>query len=239
MRIRVLFFGVLKDIVGRAEETVEISADTTIGGLFQSYTERFATLRRNRSSIVFARNREFSSADTVLSDNDEIAFLPPVSGGSGRVIRDPGGHVFMIIRQAIESRRLVEALQRPEDGAVVVFEGVVRNNTRGRATTYLEYECYEEMAVEQMARIGREIASTFEIGRIGIIHRLGRLEIGEASVAVVTAAPHRKPAFEAALEGINRLKRQVPIWKKEFFADGAVWVEGEWDQGLLGSSTRQ
>jgi molybdopterin synthase catalytic subunit len=94
------------------------------------------------------------------------------------------------------------------------------------------------MAKESMARIGREIAAQFAIGRIGMIHRLGRLEIGEASVAVVTTAPHRKAAFEAALEGINRLKREVPIWKKEFFADGAVWVDGEWDERLLADSSK-
>jgi|SRR6185312_5069221 molybdopterin synthase catalytic subunit len=239
MRIRVLFFGVLKDIIGRAEDTIEIGAGATIGSLFQSYAERFATLRDKRSSIVFARNREFSPLDTVLRDNDEVAFLPPVSGGSGPVICDPGGHLFVITREVIESQRLATALQRPEDGAVVVFEGIVRNNTSGRATVYLEYECYEQMAIQEMARIGREIGSSYAIGRIGMIHRLGRLEIGEASVAIITTAPHRKPAFEAALEGINRLKRQVPIWKKEFFADGAVWVDGEWDQRILESSAPQ
>ena len=117
---------------------------------------------------------------------------------------------------------------------MIVFEGIVRNNTKGRPTRYLEYECYEPMALDGLARIGREIAAERAIGRIALIHRLGRLEIGEASVAVIVTAPHRKPAFEAALEGINRLKREVPIWKKEFFEDGAVWVEGEWDDKLPG-----
>jgi molybdopterin synthase catalytic subunit len=233
MRVRVLFFGVLKDVVGRPEETIEVGPGSTIGGVFQEYAERFATLHDRRSSIVFARNREFSPVDTVLSDNDEVAFLPPVSGGLEHIIRCPAGHLFAITREVIQSRQLVDQLQRPEDGAVVVFEGVARNNTKGRPTEHLEYECYEEMAIEQMARIGREIAAHFAVGRLGMIHRLGRLEIGEASVAVVATAPHRKAAFEAALEGINRLKREVPIWKKEFFADGAVWVDGEWDERLL------
>ncbi len=239
MRARVLFFGVLKDIVGRSEETVEVAPGSTIRSLFQSYVERFATLRDKRSSIVFARNREFSPADTVLADGDEVAFLPPVSGGTNRVIRDSAGNLFVITRQPIESRRLVAALQRPEDGAVVVFEGVVRNNTRGRQTTHLEYECYEEMAIEQMARIGKEITAQGDISRLGMVHRLGLLQIGEASVSVVATAPHRKPAFDAALEGINRLKREVPIWKKEFFADGAVWVDGEWSGELLQSIAEQ
>jgi molybdopterin converting factor subunit 1 len=235
MRVRVLFFGVLKDMVGTAEESIDVPSHTTLAGLFERYSERHETLRGKRPSILFARNREFATPDTALAENDEVAFLPPVSGGSAA---DSAGHIFAITREPIDTRKLTAALQRPEDGAVVVFEGVVRNNTKGRATTHLEYECYEEMAREQMARIGREIAAQFAIGRIGMVHRLGRLEIGEASVVVIATAPHRKPAFEAALEGINRLKREVPIWKKEFFADGAVWVDGEWDERLLAGSSK-
>jgi MoaE-MoaD fusion protein len=233
MRVRVLFFGVLKDIVGMAEESLEIAPNSTLAYLFETYSERFETLRDKRPSILFARNREFATPDAVLAEDDEVAFLPPVSGGSGPTIRDSAGHVFAITRDMIDSKELARGLQRPEDGAVVVFEGTVRNNTKGRPTLYLEYECYQEMALAQMAQLGREIAGQFAIGRIAFVHRLGRLEIGETSVAVVTTAPHRKPAFEAALEGINRLKREVPIWKKEFFADGAVWVDGEWDERLL------
>ena len=115
------------------------------------------------------------------------------------------------------------------------FEGVVRNNSGGRETLFLEYESYEQMAVEVMARIGREIAAAHAIGRIGMIHRLGRLEIGEASVLIVVTAPHRKAAFDACREGIDRLKKLAPIWKKEHFADGAVWVEGEWDSSVQSS----
>ena len=238
MRVRVLFFGVLKDIVGTGEESLEIEPHSTLSSLFEAYSERFETLRDKRPSILFARNREFTTPDTVLADNDEVAFLPPVSGGAEPSIHDADGHVFALTRDVIDSKQLSRSLQRPQDGAVVVFEGVVRNNTKGRPTLYLEYECYEQMALEQIARIGREIAGQFAIDRIGVVHRLGRLQIAEASVAVVATAAHRKPAFEAALEAINRLKREVPIWKKEFFADGAVWVEGEWDERLrAGSST--
>jgi molybdopterin synthase catalytic subunit len=118
----------------------------------------------------------------------------------------------------------------------VVFEGVVRDNSKGRATAYLEYECYEEMALAQMTKIGQEIVAKFGISRIGIVHRLGRLDIGEASVAVIATAPHRRPAFEAALAGIDRLKREVPIWKKEIFTDGEEWVEGQWDKNLAGQA---
>lgn len=225
MRVRVLFFGVLKDVVGRAEDSLEIASGATLASVFESYAERFATLREKRSSILFARNREFSRPDTTLCEDDEVAFLPPVSGGSG--------NIFAIIRQPIDSRALADQLKRPEDGAVVIFEGIVRNNSNGRATSYLEYHAYEEMALAAMTRIGEQIARELAIGRIGMVHRLGRLEIGEASVAVVATAPHRRPAFEAALAGIDRLKREVPVWKKEFFQDGSEWVEGEWDEKFL------
>jgi molybdopterin synthase catalytic subunit len=241
MLVRVLFFGVLKDIVGRSEETLEVAPQSTIGSVFEAFSGRYETLRDKRPSILFARNREFASADVMLTENDEVAFLPPVSGGVGAplTIEDADGHFFAITRQAIDTQQLVNKMQRPDDGAVVVFEGVVRNNTKGRRTEYLEYECYEQMALEQMARIGLQIASDFAVGRLGIVHRLGRLEIGEASVVVVTTAPHRGAAFDAARQGIDRLKREVPIWKKEFFADGAVWVDGEWDERLRAGSVVQ
>jgi MoaE-MoaD fusion protein len=237
MRVKVLFFGVLKDMTGCSEDFLEIAPNTTLASVFDAYTERFATLRDKRPSILFARNREFSKPDTMLSDNDEIAFLPPVSGGSDKLWRQEDGHIFAITHDPLDSRAVAEILKRPEDGAVVIFEGVVRNNTRGRATSHLEYECYPEMALPHMMRIGREIAAASRIGHIAIVHRLGRIAIGEASVAVVVTAPHRRPAFEAALAGIDRLKREVPIWKKEIFADGAEWVEGEWGENLLSHLT--
>ena len=115
----------------------------------------------------------------------------------------------------------------------MTFEGVTRNNTKGRPTRYLDYECYEPMALKTMAEIGEAIVRTHEISRIAMVHRLGRVEIGETSVVVIAAAPHRRPAFEAALEGINKLKKLVPVWKKEYFADGEVWVDGEWDDSVV------
>jgi len=236
MRVRVLFFGVLKEIVGSAEETIEIEPQSTLANVFEGYSERFETLRDKRPSILFARNSEFATPETVLADDDEVAFLPPVSGGATPAIHDAEGHLFSITREVIHSQEFARTLQRPEDGAVVIFEGVVRNNTKGRATLYLEYECYEQLALKQISEIGREIAGQYDVGRLGVVHRLGRLDIGEASVVVVATAPHRRPAFAAALEAIDRLKREVPIWKKEFFADGAVWVDGEWDERLLARS---
>jgi molybdopterin synthase catalytic subunit len=233
MRVRVLFFGVLKDIVGSSEESIEVESNSTLGSVFEHYSQRFETLRNKRSSILFARNNEFARAETALAESDEVAFLPPVSGGSSPAIYSDAGHVFAITREVIRSEEFARNLQRPEDGAVVIFEGVVRNNSKGRSTLYLEYECYEQLALKQIAAIGREIAEQNQLGRLGVVHRLGRLEIGEASVLIVATAPHRRPAFHAALEAIDRLKREVPIWKKEIFADGEVWVDGEWDERLL------
>ncbi len=239
VRIRVLFFGVVRDITGVREDTVEVATGSAVATVFEHYASRFPRLREMSSSLVLARNQQFSDPSTALGEGDEVAFLPPVSGGSTdflEEITDPEGHFFAITRHPIDARALVARLQRPEDGAVVTFDGVTRNNTKGRATRYLEYECYEKMAIQVMAQLGRDIASkpteAGAIGRIGIIHRVGHLDICEASVVIVVTSPHRKAAFIAAHEAIDRLKRTVPIWKKEFFADGDVWVEGEWDASL-------
>ena len=233
MRVRVLFFGVLKEVAGRSEEEIETSPQTTIASLFDSYRQRFATLDARRSSILFARNREFATPDTILSDGDEVAFLPPVSGGSASATQAP---LVSITRDVIDVRALADQIRAGCDGAVITFEGVVRDNTKGRQTTHLEYESYEPLAIAQMERVAAEITRQFSVTRIGVIHRLGTLQIGEASVVIVVGSPHRRAAFQAALETIDRLKREVPIWKKEFFSDGEVWVEGEWDEALRSQS---
>lgn len=226
----------LKDVCGRAEDTLELPAGSTAGSVFEHYAAAMPRLREMAASIVLARNHEFARPADALAEGDEIALLPPVSGGAPSrpagplEIVDDAGHYFAITRGAIDARALEARVLAGSDGALVTFHGVVRNNTRGRATLRLEYECYEAMALRKMAEIGREIAAQFAIGRIAMVHRLGVLEIGEASVMVVVSAPHRRASFDAALEGINRLKKLVPVWKKEFFADGEVWVEGEWDE---------
>ena len=225
----------LRDITGVGEDQIEVPEGSRLEQVFAAYSARFPRLREASGSIVLALNQQFASPATAVSEGDEIAFLPPVSGGAGftQEIEEAGGNFFALTRSAIDGAAVVRRLLRGEDGACVNFEGVTRNNSKGRATRYLDYECYEPMAVKVMAEIGGEIARAFAIGRIAMVHRLGRVEIGETSVAVVVTAPHRKPAFDAALEGINRLKRMVPIWKKEYFADGEVWVDGEWDDAVI------
>ena len=236
VQIRVLFFGMIRDITGLREDSLTLTSGGDLGSVFEHYASRFPALRGMASSVVLALNQEFASPAAPVSEGDEVAFLPPVSGGSGRYLQeitDPAtGNFYALTRDPIDSAALARLMLRGEDGAVVAFDGVTRNNTKGRATRYLEYECYEGMAVKTMARIGQEIAQSSQIGRIAMVHRLGRLEIGEASVAVVVTSPHRRAAFDAALEGINRLKKLVPVWKKEYFADGEVWVEGEWDDSV-------
>src|SRR5580698_4055115 len=233
MHARVLFFGMLKEVVGRASEDAEFPAGADLRVVFECYAERFPRLREMAASIVVARNQEFAALSTALTDGDEVAFLPPVSGGSDCAVEtEDGGHYFALTRETIDTRSLVARIQTGAEGAVVTFEGTVRNNTKGRPTLCLDYDCYEPMALKTMAQIGREIAGSHAVTRVAMVHRLGRMLVGEISVAVIVAAPHRKPAFDAALEGINRLKKLVPIWKKEHFADGEVWVEGEWDRDV-------
>ncbi|MBI2689536.1 MAG: molybdopterin converting factor subunit 1 [Acidobacteria bacterium] len=236
MRIRVLFFGVLRDFTGQRECELDLPDGITAAGLFDYFAAQFPALEAARRSVTVARNQEFADPGVLLADGDEIALLPPVSGGSGRWIHEitstEKGNFYGLTRQPIDAPAVARDLLQGADGAFVNFEGVVRNNTKGRPTRYLEYECYEAMAIKMMAQIGDEITAAHPISRIAMLHRLGRMEIGETSVAVIAFSPHRKPAFDAALEGINKLKKLVPIWKKEYFADGEVWVEGEWDERL-------
>ena len=210
---------------------------SSLDTIFEHYASQFPRLRELRASTVLALNQQFTKGPAPVADGDEVALLPPVSGGSSdgpysHQVVDEAGNFFALTRHVIDSKAVVNRILRGDDGAYVDFVGVVRNNTKGRRTLYLDYECYEAMAIQVMATLGREIKASHSIGRIAMIHRLGRMEIGEASVAVIVTSPHRKPAFDAALEGINRLKKTVPIWKKEYFADGEVWVEGEWDDSV-------
>jgi molybdopterin converting factor subunit 1 len=237
VRIHVLFFGAVREIVGLKEDQLEVPDGAHLQSILENYGARFPRLREMAGSVVLALNQQFAPLSSVVADGDEVALLPPVSGGTGvytqHIVDPAGGNFFALTRDPIDGAAVARRLLRGEDGAFVNFEGVARNNSKGRETRHLEYECYEPMAVKVMAEIGGEIAHSFPIGRIAMVHRLGRIDIGETSVSVVVTAPHRKPAFDAALEGINRLKRLVPIWKKEFFVDGEVWVDGEWDESVV------
>jgi molybdopterin synthase catalytic subunit len=223
----------LRDLVGRPSEETEFPAGASLKTVFEAYAARYPRVRELAPSIVVARNQEFAALSTCVEEGDEVAFLPPVSGGAaGAVEICENGNFFALTRHAIDTHAVITRIQTGGDGAVVTFEGVVRNNTKGRPTLCLDYECYESMALKMLARIGGEIAAAHEVTHIAMVHRLGRMLVGETSVVVIVTAPHRRAAFDAALEGINRLKKVVPIWKKEHFVDGEVWVEGEWDRDV-------
>ncbi len=170
-------------------------------------------------TAAVAVNRDYVKPEYVLSDGDEVAILPPVSGGVG-------GHVELV-REKIDADAIVRATKAGVDGAVCVFDGIVRDNTRGRATLHLDYEAYEEMALKQMQLLRAEAIEHFKVREVAIVHRLGRLQVGETSVLIVVASAQRGAAFEACRWVIDTLKKTVPIWKREQFADGAVWADGE------------
>jgi len=224
MRVRVLFFGQLKDIVGLAEDHAELSDGARVEDLFERYGRRFPKLAEFRPSIAASVNQEYAPWRAPLSAGDEVAFLPPVSGGQQAAVEED---VFQLVREPIRATELVESLKAPDDGAVVVFDGFVRNNFKGQRTLYLEYEAYEAMALAKMREIGAQVREKFPVHRLAIVHRLGRLEIGETSVLIAVSSPHRAAAFDACRFAIDTLKHTVPIWKKEYFFGGAVWAEGE------------
>ena len=226
MQVRVLFFGVLKDLAGKASDSISLPENATLGDVLSHYEEVIPRLTETASSLAMSVNQEYAGPATRLRPGDEVALLPPVSGGVDANAARRSQHAA-IIRERIETVSIIEGIKRPEDGAAVVFEGIVRNHTRGRRTLYLDYEAYEEMALKQMEALAARALAEYKIRDVAIVHRLGRLEIGETSVLIAVASAHRAAAFEACRWLIDTLKRTVPIWKKEHFEDGAVWADGE------------
>jgi molybdopterin synthase catalytic subunit len=208
----------LKDLAGFSADTLAVHEGAVLGDVLAHYEKRVPKLKELMPSIAMSVNREYAGPEAPLHPGDEVALLPPVSGGTGKAC---------LVRTKIDAERVVQALKHPEDGAVVVFDGIVRNNTRGRRTLFLEYEAYEEMSLQKMEGLAQQAINDFKVRDIAIVHRLGRLEIGETSVLIGVASAHRAAAFEASRWIIDTLKKTVPIWKKEYFEDGAVWADGE------------
>lgn len=228
MQVHVLPFGVLKDWLGSSASTVELAPGATVADLLvrisTSHSARGVVLR----GIAVSVNAEYAPASHVLRDGDEVGLLPPVSGGTA----GPGGSakaavVTALTRAVIDTEKLVASCKRGEDGAVVVFDGIVRNHTRNRQTLHLDYEAYEEMALRQMESLSHEAVGRFGVRHVTLVHRLGRLQVGETSVLIVVASAHRGQGFDACRWLIDTLKKTVPIWKKETFVDGVVWAAGE------------
>jgi molybdopterin synthase catalytic subunit/molybdopterin converting factor small subunit len=244
MQVRVLPFGVLKDWLGVSASTVDLPEGATVAELLERLTTTLPArhLVPPLSSIAVSVNAEYATSTHVLQEGDEVGLLPPVSGGGPThptEIPDEIGLptslaasldrslVTALTRVPIDAENLIAAAKRGEDGAVVVFDGIVRNHTRGRQTLYLDYEAYEEMARKQLDELTGEARTRFGVRQVTLVHRLGRLLVGETSVLIVVASTHRAQAFDACRWLIDTLKKTVPIWKKETFADGAVWAAGE------------
>jgi molybdopterin converting factor subunit 1 len=236
IRVRLLYFAAAREEVGRAEEQLEVSAPATAASVLAEVLDAHPALRRFGRSLLVAVNEEYAGAETRVRAGDEVAIFPPVSGGAGEAgsveaheqEASTTEDFFELTTDPINVGAVARRIVPPQCGATVTLDGYVRRFTRGRdQTLYLIYEAYEPMARAEMIRLGVQAHEKFEIAHIGIVHRTGRLEIGETSVVISVSAPHRRAAFEACEWAIRELKRTVPIWKKEFFAGGEVWIEGE------------
>ncbi|HKS26741.1 MAG TPA: molybdenum cofactor biosynthesis protein MoaE [Pyrinomonadaceae bacterium] len=231
--VRVLFFGAARDAAGCDEAGLALRSASTAADAFEEILKRYPELRRFGRSLLFAVNQQYAplNAAREILDGDELAVFPPVSGGAAATeskTEEPGARDFCeLTTEPIDVGHVARRVVPPECGATVTLDGYVREWTRGRRSLYLVYEAYAPMALSEMQRLCRTAHELFDIAHIGIVHRTGRLEIGETSVVISVSAPHRRAAFEACEWAIKELKRTVPIWKKEFYEDGEVWVEGE------------
>lgn len=220
IRVRLRLFARLREQAGTGELDLELPSGSTAGDVLAEIVRRYPDLDVHPGRLRAAINHELSGWTATLRDGDELALIPPVSGGG------PAAVLIEIGDEPLDARRIEAAVAHPGAGGICTFTGVVRDNSLGRAVTHLEYEAYGEMAKAEMERIAGEIAQRWPEARVAMAHRTGRLEIGEPSVVVSVSCPHRAEAFEACRWGIDRLKETVPIWKKEFAADGESWIEG-------------
>jgi len=214
--VRVLLFAALREAVGEKSLELELRDSATLADLLAELEARHAALARYRGRLLVARNEERTPLGARLADGDEVALLPPVSGGAERAWVDAA---------PLSLDALLREVTGPEMGGVVTFTGVVRNRARGEAIDHLEYEAYAPMAEKELRKIVDAVHERWPHVRIALSHRVGRLAVGDAAVMIAAAAPHRAEAFEACRFAIDKLKASVPIWKKEFAASGSYWVE--------------
>ena len=221
MEVDVRYFAIIREIVGHSAERREVPEGATVGDLFGQLIRDHPRLERMRPVTMLMVNKAYVAHDHELHDGDELALIPPVSGGS-----QPR---FRIQSEPLDPRFTELLVAHPGAGAIATFIGTVRDHGRGRAVTRLEYEAYAPAAELTMAQIGDEIRERWGIDHVAIVHRIGSLAVGEASVVISVASAHRDAAFEACRYAIERIKEIVPIWKKEHYADGAVWLGSEHD----------
>lgn len=220
VRLRLRCFAAVREVLGSDELEVTAPAGATVDQLLRQLVEQAPALGGVR--LAFAVNRAYARGDRVLQDGDEVAFIPPISGGSGALDL----FRFEFTDQPIDPRPLEREVRTDRDGAVVTFAGTTRNHNDGAAVAGLAYEAYTEMAQKVMGQLFEQAVKAFPITRARVVHRLGEVPVGEISVLVVVAAEHRAPAFEACRFLIDRLKDEVPIWKRERLAGdgGARWI---------------
>ena len=221
MKIRLRCFASVKDIVGQRDVVLELPDGMTAGGLLQHVTAEYPSLARLAPSLRLAVTQEYVESAHALADGDEVALIPPVSGGVD---------LYEVTEDPLSLDALARAVGQTSSGAVATFLGIVREFARGRRVCFLEYDAYPEMATAEMRRIGEEIRRQWPVDRIAMVHRIGRLAIGEASVAIAVSSPHRREALQACAYAIERVKEIVPIWKREVWADGAEWIGSTVDE---------
>ncbi len=219
-RLTLKFFATLRERARTAELSREFPPGTTVGEIWSGLLEEIPALGGHRDGVAFAVNHEYVKEDYQPADRDEVAFIPPVSGGIDPSWIGPIG----IGRATVDGAALERAVAHPAAGAIVTFVGTTRRDNAGRNVLRLEYEAYEPMALAEMRKLAREAGERSSIVRIAIQHRIGFVDIGETSVAIAVSAAHRAEAFEACRFAIDRLKEVVPIWKKEYFEGGEVWI---------------
>jgi molybdopterin synthase catalytic subunit len=220
MNIHLRYFASFRETTGQNEESITLPDGTTVAGVRAMLIERYPRLQPLMQRATCAVNHRYVPPETALHEGDVVVFIPPVGGGESM---EP---IILITREPLNRNELVASVADPAVGGIVVFEGVVRDNARGKQVRYLEYDVYPEMAIAQIREIVTGAEKRWGVERVAIAHRVGRLEIGEASVIIVVAAPHRAEAFDACRYIIDTLKTTVPIWKKEVATTGEEWVEG-------------
>ena len=216
MQVTVKLFGSVRESIGEKELSVELSEGATAGDLRARLAARHPVFEDFGERIAVSVNLEVVSLAATLADGDEVAFLPPVSGGSG---------MCWLSERPLDEAEAVARVKGPGMGGIVTFVGAVRDHARGRSIRHLEYETYPEMAVREMEKISDEAARRWPDTRVAIGHRSGHLEVGEIAVVIAAASPHRAEAFDACRFAIDTLKETVPIWKKEVASDGESWVD--------------
>jgi molybdopterin synthase catalytic subunit len=221
MDVDVRYFAMIREIVGRASEQRTVAEGATAGDLFDALAAEHPRLERLKPIVMPMVNHAYVAADHPLREGDEVAFIPPVSGGAPKR--------FCIQSEPLDARAVEALVAHPGAGAIATFIGTVRDHGRGRPVTQLDYEAYAPAAELTLAQIGDEIGQRWEVEHVAIAHRVGSLAVGEASVVISVALAHRDAAFEACRYAIERIKEIVPIWKKEHYADGAAWLGSEHD----------